>query len=89
MLEVEAQDVNINNKKSELSGDLVDNAFLQVKQNLINSQDQNSQTENYEKPGAEYPNENDSEEIETNKIPMKMIQKKQKQIKSLEFPTSC
>ena len=89
MLEVEAEDVNINNKKSELSGDLVDNAFLQVKQNLINSQDQNSQIENYEKPGAEYPNENDSEEIETNKIPMKMIQKKQKQIKSLEFPTSC
>ena len=41
---------------------------MQVKQNLINSQDQNSQIENYEKPEAEDPNENDSEEIETNKI---------------------
>ena len=52
--------------KFEAYGDLIDQAFLQLNENLINNQDPHSQIENDETPGEEYPNGSDSEE-ETNK----------------------
>ena len=48
--------------KFEPYGNLVDLAFLQFIENLINNQNQRSQIESDETPGAEYPNENDLEE---------------------------
>ena len=58
--------VNINKIRFEPYGDLVDQAFSQFNENLINNQDPHSQIENDETPGPEYPNESDSEEGETN-----------------------
>ena len=59
---------NINKIKFELYGDLVEQAFLQFNENLINNQDLHSQIEKDETVGAEYPSKNDSEEGETNII---------------------
>ena len=47
--------------------DLVDQAFSQFNENLINNQDPHSQIENEETSGAGYYNENDSKDTETNK----------------------
>ena len=58
--------VNINKIKFEPYGDLIDQAFSQFNENLINNQDPCSQIENNETPGPEYPNESDSEKGETN-----------------------
>ena len=44
-----------------INGDLVNQAFAQFNENLINDQDPNSQIENDETSGAEYSNESDSE----------------------------
>ena len=61
------QDVaNINKINVEPYGNLVNQVFLQVNENLINNQDPPSQIENDETPRPEYPNESDSEEGETN-----------------------
>ena len=63
-----AQDVvNINKIKYVLYGDLIDQAFLQFNENLINKQDPHSQIENDVILGAEYFNESASEEEGTNK----------------------
>ena len=59
--------VNKNKRKLEPYGDLVDQGFSKINENLINNQDPNSQIENDETSAAEYPNESDSEEGETNK----------------------
>ena len=67
--------VHINKMKFELYGDLVDQAFSQFNENLINNQDPHSQIENDETLGAEYL--------------VKVIQKKKKQTKLLHFPVSC
>ena len=53
--------------KFETYGGLIDQAFSQFNENLMNNQDPHSQTENDETPGAEYPNESQSEEGEMNK----------------------
>ena len=53
--------------KFEPHGDLVDQAFAQFNENLINNQDPHSQIENDETLEAEYPNEYDLEEGETNR----------------------
>ena len=58
--------VNINKTKFEPYGDLVDQAFSQFNENLINNQDPHIQIENDGTPGPEYPNDSDSEEGETN-----------------------
>ena len=50
-----------------LYGDLIDQAFLQFNENLINKQDPHSQIENDVILGAEYFNESASEEEGTNK----------------------
>ena len=62
--------VNINKGKLEPYGNLVDQAFLKLNDNLINNQ---------------YPHS----QIENDKTPMKMIQKKEKQVKFLDFLPSC
>ena len=59
--------INVNKMKFEPHGDLVDQAFVQFNENLINNQDPHSQTENDETPEEEYPNESDLEEGETNR----------------------
>ena len=58
---------NINKIKFKPHGDLVDRAYLQFNETLINNQDPYSQIENDETSEAEYLNENDSEDTETNK----------------------
>ena len=58
--------VNISKIKFEPYGDLVDQAFPQFNENLINKQDPHSQIENDETAAPEYRNESDSEEEETN-----------------------
>ena len=57
----------MNKIKFEPYGDLVDQAFSQFNENLINNQDPHSQIENDETSGAGYCNANDSEDTETNK----------------------
>ena len=59
--------VNRSKIKFEPYGDLVDQAFSQFNENLINNRDPHSQIQNDETPEAEYPNENYSEDTETNK----------------------
>ena len=59
--------INVNKMKFERHGDLVDQAFVQFNENLINNQDPHSQTEHDETPEEEYPNESDLEEGETNR----------------------
>ena len=62
--------VNINKSKLEPYGNLVDQAFLKLNDNLINNQ---------------YPHS----QIKNDETPMKMIQKKEKQVKLLDFLPSC
>ena len=59
--------VHIKKIKFEPYSDLVDQAYSNFNETLINNQDPHSQSENNERPGAEYSNENDSEDTETNK----------------------
>ena len=65
---------NINKIKFESCRDLIDKAFSQFYETLINNQDPRSHTENHESPGAEHPKE--------------MIQKTHKQKNPLKFPAS-
>ena len=58
--------VNTNKIKSEPHGDLVDQAYSQFNETLINNQDSQIQIENDETPGAEYSNESYSEHREKN-----------------------
>ena len=59
--------VNINKMKFEPYGELVDSAFSQFNENLINNQDPDSQIKNDETSGTKYPNGSDTEKGGTNK----------------------
>ena len=59
--------MNRNKIKFEPCGELVNQAFSQFNENIINNQDPHRQIENDDTPEEEYPNENDSEDTETNK----------------------
>ena len=62
MLEEQVQDViKINKMKFEPHGDLLNQAFVQLNEILINNQDPYSQIENDETPEAEYPSESNLE----------------------------
>ena len=66
--EEQVKDVtNINKMKFEPCGDLVDQAFVQFNENLINNRDPYSQIENDETLEAEYPIGSDLEVGETNR----------------------
>ena len=52
--------INRNKIKFEPYDDLIDQAFSQFNENLINNQDPHSQAD--EMPEAEYPNENHSDD---------------------------